>query len=400
MFIREKYKESEKDFKIKFNQIKSNTNQNNGENFQSAVSIYQTNSNLFRNSDTCEFTNEKYISNEEKNNIAEILFDLGCLLATYESKLSKREGIDCLRKSHDIKIIILGSEHPDCLSITEKINDLIRENASSKQKARKTSSNSINMRDQNINSRNSSSFLPPASSAKSSFVEMPPKTQLENSLSQIKKHLYFNYNSNHYDEFSKWVKKNSIIELIPSKLDKDLMRKNSGTSQSDLYQSEDEFVKSFAFNPVEQELSIDQETTTSSSRHQKQPQLSSKYPEKSILIKTKSTESLTAKLKMNKSKSAINVGFTDASKESIDKKTYHSKHCKCPTAVSIDVHNSKTVHGPNSSIASLLNTKNSSNLPVQHRNLKRIYYKSSWYDIPQGSISYRFKNYIKLAPNA
>ncbi len=117
MFIREKYKESEKDFKIKFNQIKSNTNQNNGENFQSAVSIYQTNSNLFRNSDTCEFTNEKYISNEEKNNIAEILFDLGCLLATYESKLSKREGIDCLRKSHDIKIIILVKLSSVCVRV-------------------------------------------------------------------------------------------------------------------------------------------------------------------------------------------------------------------------------------------------------------------------------------------
>ena len=100
LFIREKNKESSNDFKLKSAQLATNNSQTSQENqvFHSLDSEYRyENSNVlnsYNNNNNpqtdCNF-NEKYVSNEEKNNISEILFDLGCLLSTYESKLSKRE---------------------------------------------------------------------------------------------------------------------------------------------------------------------------------------------------------------------------------------------------------------------------------------------------------------------
>ena len=65
--------------------------------------------------------------NEEQNNTAEILFDLGCLLATYDSRISKKEALDCIRRALDIKVLLLGPEHSDCMIINRKLNDTILE---------------------------------------------------------------------------------------------------------------------------------------------------------------------------------------------------------------------------------------------------------------------------------
>lgn len=97
-------------------------------------------------------------------------------------------------------------------------------------------------------------------------------------------------------------------------------------------------------------------------------------------------------------------------KERTTLESIHSRNCKCPTALSVDIHNSKTITGPHSSIKTLLNPSvintsehdNASYKPpkVQHKVLKHIYYKSVWYDLPPGSSMRRFKNYVKVSPNA
>lgn len=404
LFIRDKYRECTNDFKFKNNQIiigNSSASVTSRENFHSSghLSEYNT-SNLYKINDANQaedLNNDKYASNEERNNIAEILFDLGCLLTTYETKLSKKEGIECLRRSHDIKVIILGANHPDCVGIKNKIHDLVRENVI--KQTRKSSGNSI--REQIIPSRNNSSGSSrPATSVKS-FAETSPKVQLEKCLKEIRKHADFNMNSNENDDLDKWIKKNSIIELIPSRLDKDSdsnkirnLYESSELDQSD----NDEFVKSFAYNGETSETSPGTPTTSSSNNNNSKVVLKP-VPEKSILIrkKTKSSGAITAKLVPAKSKSAQNLHFRENKQE--NKVTLHSLNCKCPTALSIDIHNSKTVHGPHSCLNTLLETNNPP-INVHSKILKRIYYKSTWYDIPPGTIGYRFKNFIKIAPNS
>jgi len=67
----------------------------------------------------------KQTRNEEQNNTAEILFDLGCLLTTYDSRVSKKEALDCIRRALDIKVLLLGPEHSDCVIINRKLNETI-----------------------------------------------------------------------------------------------------------------------------------------------------------------------------------------------------------------------------------------------------------------------------------
>ena len=401
LFIRDKNRECTNEFKLKNSQTISSIgggSMASRDNFQSSghISEYPYEySNLYRSIEVSNqsesLLNDKHASNEERNNIAEILFDLGCLLTTYESKLSKKEGIECLRRSHDIKVIILGANHPDCIGIKNRINDLLRENVL-KQQARKTSSNSI--REHTLHSRNNSSTSRQATSVKS-FVEASPRLQLEKCLKEIKKQAEFN-NSSENDDLDKWLKKNSIVELIPSRLDKELeAARNKNILESVDYEQmdEDEFVKSFAYNGEISESNTETPTTPINKTILKT------MPEKSILVtkRMKSSESITARLPLNKSKSAQNLHYSGTKRD--NKVSLHSLNCKCPTAISIDVHNTKTVHGPHSCLNTLLETKNPPQ-NVQTKILKRIYYKSTWYDIPPGSIGFRFKNYIKLAPNA
>ena len=89
----------------------------------------------------------------------------------------------------------------------------------------------------------------------------------------------------------------------------------------------------------------------------------------------------------------------------------HAHKCNLPTALSVDVHNTRTVTGgPHSAIKNLMNPsvmnmddriKSNCHPPNVHtRILKHIYYKSVWYDLPAGSSLRRYKNYIKVTPNA
>ncbi len=131
----------------------------------------------------------------------------------------------------------------------------------------------------------------------------------------------------------------------------------------------------------------------------------------------------------------------------ISRNEVHSRNCKAPTALSIDVHNIKTINGPHSCLRTMLelksttlkldeklnknvlvtssrsahglrfnnnNNKNDgdgeggdengktfiSDSDVKGKILKKIYYKSAWYDVPPGSSKRRFRSYVKVTPNA
>ena len=66
---------------------------------------------------------KRVFRNEEQNSIAEILFDLGCLLTTFETNISKKEAIDYIRRALDIKVILFGPNHADCTIINKKLNE-------------------------------------------------------------------------------------------------------------------------------------------------------------------------------------------------------------------------------------------------------------------------------------
>ena len=99
----------------------------------------------------------------------------------------------------------------------------------------------------------------------------------------------------------------------------------------------------------------------------------------------------------------------------------HSRNCHAPTALSIDVHNIKTINGPHSCLRTLLDLKSTtlsfeapnkknilvtsksisnlgaeenliSNSNVKGKILRKIYYRSAWYDVPPGSSKRRFKS--------
>jgi hypothetical protein len=125
----------------------------------------------------------------------------------------------------------------------------------------------------------------------------------------------------------------------------------------------------------------------------------------------------------------------------ISRNEVHSRNCKAPTALSIDVHNIKTINGPHSCLRTMLELKSTtlkldkklnknvlvtssrsahglrynkkidgdgdenektfiSEHDVKGKILKKIYYKSAWYDVPPGSSKRRFRSYVKVTPNA
>src|SRR5271168_3568498 len=84
------------------------------------------------------------------------------------------------------------------------------------------------------------------------------------------------------------------------------------------------------------------------------------------------------------------------------KNRVHLNKCQCPTAISLDLSNVRTINGPNSTLRKLLDINNGPKSATTTRSniLKHIYYKSAWYDIPPGSSRSRFRNFVKLAPNS
>lgn len=338
---------------------------------------------------------QKLSTNEEQNTIAEILFDLGCLLFTFESNISKREAFDCLRRSLDIKILLLGAEHMDCKIIKKKLNEI----NSYLSMYSYSLSRGFNMENSREQLSRTSSFGNRSTSSIKIYAQVSPRKKLEKYLQNFRKQNDLGSESNTVSgELNEWIKKNSIIEVIPSR-SKFSNRNDSG---SILLSSErsNEFLQTSMY--------ADQSETYSS------------QPNTSLVsgIDTANVQLLQLKNKQNRANNTnqVKTGYTrslslNSRSQSKADNSVHLRNCKCPTAVSIDVHNVKSVNGPHSDIRTLLSVKRGNSLRreddlaemqknVKSKVSKHVYYKSSWYDVPPGSSKNRFKKFIKLAPNA
>lgn len=101
----------------------------------------RTKATTFTEATTSEPKTKRVFRNEEQNSIAEILFDLGCLLSTFDSHISKKEAIDYIRRALDIKVLLFGPNHNDCSIINSKLNEsLLDYNNSVQQKNRPVTS--------------------------------------------------------------------------------------------------------------------------------------------------------------------------------------------------------------------------------------------------------------------
>ncbi len=332
--------------------------------------------------------NSKLIVNEDPNAVAEILFDLGCLLATFESSLSKRESVDCLRRCLDLKVLIFGPNYIDCQMIKKKMGEILLENA---QHLNKTMNKSEKIREQAVTSRLSGISRP-----QSGFTDISPKKAIE----MLKKQNQLDAKSNQSNLLNEWIRKNSIIEIIPNKKDR---KKQQGSDsdeqkfqieQSILLLENDSIIQTNS-NTIENYTSTNilQAPDPTLSMSIVPPESTQKAPATSFTTIAKANEQKAQEVKINELKLPRSMSVTSQRNKQV-----HSRTCRCPTALSVDVHNSKNISGPNSDLNTLV--KLNANQDVKSKVVKHVYYKSAWYDAPPGTNKRRFKTYLKLTPNA
>lgn len=440
MHIIEKEKKVQNEHKLKnthqpaqFNTSSLNTARSSAENSMLSYRNSHTNfSGLEGSSD--ELNYEKLNINEDENRVAEILFDLGLLLITFDSKISKRESIDCLRRALDIKVLILGENHSDCKIIKKRLNEIVIEYSQYLSQVSKAQSHTDNGRVESV----TSSLSIRSNSSIKSYSEVTPKKKIE----MLRRQNTFDADTESNNDLTKWIKKNSIIEVIPSKRVGSSSKRSTEskstsqpTEQTVSQSVENEFLQTSIYadqndnfpnqpNTSYMQAADDANVTVTLINNSKAMNKQAKPAAKeTILFKTPDSmrvspvKNVLARLPRSISVNAI-VGDRSKSRNEI-----HSRNCRCPTALSIDVHNVKTFNGqlgPNSNLRTLLDSKNATFLyadgesknittsknktlaqnDVRTKILKRIYYKSAWYDLPPGSSKRRFKNYVKLAPNA
>ena len=275
----------------------------------------------------------KINTNNDQNTIAEILFDLGGLLATFEPILSKKEAIECLRRSLDIKTLILGADHDDCKLIKTRLSDIIAELACQKNQSVNSHAASLSRETISILGKEKSSIR------SRSNPKMTP-------ISRNKKIETIGSNTDKLDE---WIKKNSVTELIS---------------------------KSNVCRQSQSELEISHQLSQSGSRSLNQIDETKMEP-----LKRQKTLDLT-KTELLPQRNKI----------------FSTKRvAKCPTALSVDSNNEKySLSGPRSSLKNLVVKNDDLKLKIT----KKIYYKSTWYDLPHGSNQNRFKRFVKLTPNS
>ncbi len=275
----------------------------------------------------------EHLDDDEKNTISTILYDLGCLLSNYESVILRKEGIECLRRSLDMKSLLFGPTHTECelikefltfVEIQNHIETLPSENVqtTSEQKAK-------------VYKR-----------AKTASV-ITARGKIMNNLSTLKKETNTN-ESNNENSMMDWLNKNGA-QNFKSKTSDDFL--------TECYQ-------------LSEYLSSKEDTSAYGSKLK--PQLS----------------------KIPSSHSFSGFRKTVASLSDVSFAKSHQRSCYCPTKSSIDIHNAYSIHGPHSTIKDLV-----ARVDPKLAILKPIYYKSTWYDLPAGSLKKRFKQYQKLCPN-
>lgn len=361
----------------------------------------------------------KLDSSELENTIAEILFDLGSLLSTYEAKISKNEAVDCLRRSLDIKILILGASHWECEIIKKKLNEVSVDTAQcaatntnpmvtpvSRLESLDDNLRALLSRSSSINNKasatprvTSSCKLPSARKSLDKFVN---KRKQESDMSK---------------ELDKWIANNSIIEVIPPmahkmnlirleqrKYEIETEKSTTVSSKSNEYLQTSEYTDTDSNTLIRQATNknnnlipgrtMDHETATVSSNTDRQSPTSNKPKLNTSPMSHASDRKL--KLRTSLSLNIPNVSLNQQPR-------VHLKTCKCPTAISIDIHNVKSVHGPNSSIKKLLDvnqTPQDLRQKSDSKIVRKVYYRTAWYDMPPGSSKTRLKQFVKVAPNA
>ncbi len=351
-----------------------------------------------------------YVLSEEQNTIAEILFDLGCLLSTYESPISRKEAIDCLRRSLDIKTLIMGLNHADCVIIKKRLNEIVAENINKL----KSSSEQLQLhRSQSIidPSRDIRSAMRPVSSVRQ-YVEVTPRQRLNKYLADFTKYDANSPSANPTGSNSsgsqlpnnpldQWIRQNSIIEMIPSKLD--LNKRESATptpvqnqsqqqktpqrsqTQSPMLKEQSEFVKSENGEVKESEV-----------KPLNQPPNMKRLASAAIGSRSQQHRLRYAKLHSNSLSGPLHQRLKNGQSNpqnvvAEQVTTLHNRQQNNNRMnLSLSSHqnlDSLLIHAPN---------KRENHLKV----IKNVYYQTAWLDHPPGSVKTRFKNFIKLAPNA
>jgi hypothetical protein len=381
-------------------------------------------------------------SGEDENMIAEILFDLGCLLGTYESLLSKREAIDCLQRALDIKVLIQGPTHGDIVVIKKKLNEISCETAQLASLAKSAvASSRLDNFDDNLRallnrSTIRSTTASSSASVKSYSVSSPsPRKILDKYVSNLNEQMCAGTGrmASGSSQLNNWIEKNSIIEVIP------LSRRNKNNLKQ--HHQQRQLQEQLQQQQQQRKLEIEMEKSTTASTKSNEFLQTSIYTEESLVKGARTLEStnpieqesnrtfsnvepavyslLKAKQSFSSSATGLNNQKTQSQQVSPPQRSSlllkksmsmpkhsssnHLSNCKCPTALSIDVHNVRSVHGPNSSLKKLMDTNQT---PEEMRNtsrskiLRKVYYKTAWYDLPAGSSRTRFKNFVKLTPNA
>ena len=287
-----------------------------------------------------------------------------------------------------------------------------------------------------------------ATSAASTAVRNPSRLKLL----KISKENSFSASVNDkLNALGEWINNNSIINVIPSKQDMQSLESMRSTRQYEIRRApvigdkqpyaidtslnQEEFLESSIFSEADHgQLESEMDKTSKlSSKHNmsidsrnfkipKYPEIDPSLPRQLTKIsfadmpniEQLSLDNSSDKQKRPRARTSLPAGKSAASSCKSSRHDSHSKRCRCPTAVSIDIHNTYTVNGPNSSLKALLrcnsikgssstDANQSQSIPAissaKKKVLKHIYYKSAWYDSPPGSSKARFKNFIKLEPN-
>lgn len=137
----------------------------------------------------------------EENNKADILFNLGYLLSTFDSLIIKKEAFNFLRRSLDIKLLNNDELHPECQKIKSVLYKIAVETAHQYSQNENIDS-SIKNESQNIFNKR--------------FCSLNTIKREKRSLNNYSE---MNRRVNQRNELNQWIMKNSLIEKNRKQMD-------------------------------------------------------------------------------------------------------------------------------------------------------------------------------------
>jgi hypothetical protein len=386
-----------------------------------------------------------HVYNEEQNTIAEILFDLGCLLSTYDSHISKKESIECLRRCLDIKTLIMGLNHTDCVIIKKRLNEIVAENIDKLrpnhqqmaenvmqlQRSQSSIAESGQSRHQSV-----SALKRPGTSMRT-CVEITPRQRLNKYISEFREKYEVNaptpsggaktggaVSSNPLDQ---WIRQNSIIEIIPSKLDmaerdstplspkpqQNSQEQQRTDSSSSSLKEHSEFVRgdndqNLALSrAIEQAAAIKQHLENQRASYSELPPTGNAVHSSSQVRHAKFISSSLSgrmhqqlqnqQLRFKQPSSTATVPAAVVSTEQMASVS-RAGHPRTATQRSNVNRMNLSLSGHQNLDSLLVNVPNRRD--NQLKAVKNVYYQTAWINHPPGSVKTRFRNFVKLTPNA